>query len=68
MAVTSQLKPSRTIGEVIIHDWQAAGLLKPSAIKPVITTIEKHLVIKAMGQLSSEDNAALKEKLQTILG
>jgi mRNA interferase MazF len=68
MAVTSQLKPSRTIGEVIIQDWRGAGLLKPSAIKPVITTIEKHLVIKAMGQLSSEDNAALKEKLQTILG
>ena len=67
MAVTSQLKPSRTIGEVIIQDWRAAGLLKPSAIKPVITTIEKHLVIKAMGQLSSEDNAALKENLKTIL-
>jgi len=41
MAVTSQLKPSRIVGEVIIQDWQAAGLLKPSAIKPVITTIEK---------------------------
>jgi mRNA interferase MazF len=68
MAVTSQLNPSRTIGEVIILNWQAAGLLKPSAIKPVITTIEKHLVIKAMGQLKPEDNAALKERLKTILG
>lgn len=51
-----------------IQDWRAAGLLKPSAIKPLITTIEKHLVIKAMGQLNPEDNAALKENLKTILG
>ena len=49
MAVTSQIKPENIIGEVIIQDWQAAGLLKPSAIKPVITTIEKGLVIKGSG-------------------
>lgn len=41
MAVTSQIKPASIIGEVIIQDWNNAGLLKPSAIKPVITTIEK---------------------------
>jgi hypothetical protein len=34
----------------------------------VITTIEKHLVIKSMGQPNSEDNAALKANLKTILG
>ena len=68
MAVTSQLKPSRTIGEVILQDWRAAGLLKPSAIKPVITTIEKRLVIKTMGQLKANDITALKECLKTIIG
>jgi mRNA interferase MazF len=40
MAVTSQLRPSETFGEVIVNQWREAGLLKPSAIKPVITTIE----------------------------
>lgn len=68
MAVTSQLKPSRLIGEVIIQDWRAAGLLKPSAIKPVITTIGKRLVIKAMGRLKADGSNALKESLETILG
>jgi mRNA interferase MazF len=68
MAVTSQLKPSRTIGEVILQDWRAAGLLKPSAIKPVITTIEKRLVIKTMGRLKANDSTALKESLKTIVG
>jgi len=41
MAVTSQIQPARIIGEVIIKDWQEAGLLKPSVVKPVITTIEE---------------------------
>lgn len=68
MAVTSQIRPTSTIGEVIIHDWQAAGLLKPSAIKPVITTIEKPLIIKSMGRLKEKDQKALQESLKGILG
>ena len=68
MAVTSQIKPTSIIGEVIIHDWKDAGLLKPSAIKPVITTIEKKLTIKKMGQLKNNALADLQESLKIILG
>ncbi len=68
MAVTSQIKPASIIGEVIIQDWRGAGLLKPSAIKPVITTIEKKLVIKNMGQLKKNDIDELRESLKNILG
>jgi len=53
---------------VIVQDWQEAGLLKPSAIKPVITTIEKSLVIKTMGRLKEDDKKALEESLREILG
>ncbi len=68
MAVTSQIKPASVVGEVIIQEWRAAGLLKPSAIKPVITTIEKPLVIKTMGRLKDNDRIALQEGLKVILG
>jgi len=68
MAVTSQIKLASVIGEVIIQNWQAAGLLKPSAIKPVMTTIEKPLVIKTMGQLKENDQKALQESIKEILG
>lgn len=68
MAVTSQIKPASIIGEVVVQDWQEAGLLKPSAIKPVITTIEKPLVIKTMGRLKENDKKALEESLKEILG
>lgn len=68
MAVTSQIRPASSIGEVIVRDWQASGLLKPSAIKPVMTTIEKHLVIRTMGQLKESDRLALQDALKIILG
>jgi mRNA interferase MazF len=68
MAVTSQIKSARIVGEVIIKDWQDAGLLKPSAIKPVITTMEKSLVLKNMGRLKKKDQIALQKSLKEILG
>ncbi len=67
MAVTSQIKPTLIIGEVIIQEWKDAGLLKPSAIKPVITTIEKKLILKKMGQLKNDDLAALQKSIHVIL-
>lgn len=51
MAVTGQTRPSGAFGEVIVVGWQNAGLLKPSAIRPVVTTIEQSLVIRRLGQL-----------------
>lgn len=41
MAVTSQVRPIAAFGEVMIADWQKAGLLKPSVIKPVMATVER---------------------------
>lgn len=68
MAITSQVKPSGTFGEAIIHDWQAASLLKPSAIKPVFATIEQTLILKRLGQLSTRDQPALRDAIAGIIG
>lgn len=68
MAITSQVKPAQTVGEAMVQDWQGAGLLKPSVIKPVITTIERGLVIHQLGQLKEDDQAALSRSIGQILG
>jgi mRNA interferase MazF len=68
MAITSQMRGSGQFGEVIVQDWMAAKLLKPSAIKPVIATLEQTLIIKILGQLSPRDQAALKEAIAKIVG
>ena len=56
------------MGEVQIQDWRAAGLLKPSVLKPILTTIDPSLVLKKLGQLAPTDQAALRQALSIILG
>ena len=55
MAITSQPEKTIGIGECLIQDWRDAGLLKPSAIKPAISTIEQTLVLKKLGKISLQD-------------
>ncbi len=68
IAVTSQANPGNSFGEMTITEWKAAGLLKPSIIKPVLTTIDKTLVIKKLGEFQEIDAQALSNILQVILG
>ena len=68
MAVTSQIRGPLKLGEFIIRDWQAAGLLKPSAVKAAITTVEAKLVRRRLGRLSDYDLEQLNKMLQTLLG
>jgi mRNA interferase MazF len=68
MAITSQLRPTPTLGEVWLRHWQGAGLIKPSAVKPVIATLEQGLVIRALGALDAEDQDALRQAIGQIIG
>ncbi|KOP25629.1 growth inhibitor [Hapalosiphon sp. MRB220] len=68
IAVTSQANPATSFAEMTITEWKAAGLLKPSIIKPVLTTIDKMLIIKKLGELQEVDIQALDNLLQVILG
>jgi mRNA interferase MazF len=66
--VTSIANSVTSFAEMTITEWKAAGLLKPSIIKPVLTTIDKMLVIKKLGELQEVDAQALHNLLQIILG
>lgn len=68
MAITSQVRPAPTVGEIAVVHWQSAGLLKPSVIKPRLTTIEARLVLRQLGSLHANDVAALRKVLGDILG
>ena len=67
MAITSQLRPAQDIGEVWIEQWRAAGLLKPSVIKPVFATLEQRLALRRLGALMPEDCATLRKTIAEIL-
>lgn len=68
IAVTSQIRTSASFGEMIITNWQSAGLLKPSAVKPIIFTANKSIIKKPIGRLSSNDQQILKTAINIIIG
>ena len=67
IAVTTQSRPTSSL-EVSVGDWEAAGLLQPSVIKPVLATVERNLVLRRLGGLSASDRSALRKALSAILG
>jgi mRNA interferase MazF len=68
LAVTSQIAAPSPIGTFLVKDWKAAGLLKPSVVKPIITTLQKTLVKKKLGRLIGQDIQSLQDALQSIFG
>jgi mRNA interferase MazF len=67
-AVTSQLRPNPGLGDAWIDHWQAAGLLRPSVVKPVFATLEQRLVLRRLGALDDADRAALRKAISEIIG
>ena len=67
MAVTSQARPASGL-DLQVTDWKGAGLIKPSVVKPVITTIEASLVIRRLGQLKKEEQEVLRKTIGQIVG
>jgi mRNA interferase MazF len=68
MAITSQVRQSLGFAEALVADWHTAGLIKPSVLKPVFTTIEQKLVVRTMGQLSARDVRVLRETIAQAIG
>jgi mRNA interferase MazF len=68
LAITSQIRPRRRVGEGGIHDWREAGLLKPSVLKPLLTTIDRDLVLRRLGRLTASDRSTLQRCLSEALG
>ncbi len=58
--------PHTEIYDLPIRDWQPAGLLKPSTVRLArLVTIERVLLLKQLGVLSSFDQEAIAALWQT---
>ena len=68
MAITSQIRTKPGFGEAMVEGWKAAGLLKPSVIKPVVFTAEKSIIRKTLGKLEEKDCNNLKTIIETVIG
>ena len=64
MAITGHLSGYPRIGEVVVSDWKEAGLLKTSTIKPIITTVEKNLIVPKVGPTPTERSFSAQRWLE----
>lgn len=53
--------------EVALAQWSAAGLLKPSVVKPILASCEAGLIIRRLGALSASDLAQVRALFARIL-
>jgi mRNA interferase MazF len=67
MAITGQLATRRP-GDLEVREWQRAGLLKPSLVKPIVATLEQGLVLKRLGRFSEPDRDGLAQVIRTVFG
>lgn len=68
LAITSRVPSSPGLGECLISGWMQAGLLKLSAFKPLIATLEQGKVLRKLGRLAVADVNALNGLLRDVLG
>lgn len=65
--ITSQVEALKLLGDVLLSDWKAAGLLHPSLLRlSKIATVEEHLIDKTIGKLSPRDADAAHDALRRV--
>ena len=66
--LTSNVTSPARFGDVPIEHWQKAGLVKPSAFRGVVTTVDELDVVRAMSVLNTADFEKLEASIAEILG
>jgi mRNA interferase MazF len=67
-AITSNVSPPFRPGDTLLNDWSAAGLLKPSAVRGVLATVDKADIVRKLGTLTANDFASVEQGIADILG
>jgi mRNA interferase MazF len=59
--ITSQVEALKLDGDVLLKDWEAAGLLHPSLLRLAkVATVDEDLIEKTIGSLSLADRDAAR--------
>ena len=67
VALTSKVAAATGPLDYLLDDWRAAGLRYPSALKPVLFTLDPSRVIYRVGALIPKDLAQVDQRLRRAL-
>lgn len=56
------------VGDTLMSDWQAAGLIFPSVVTGILRTIKQGMIGGKLGRVSHGDLAAVEVQVRRILG
>ena len=65
-AITSNTRQI-LVGDHLMVDWEAAGLLFPSVVTGIIRTIKQNMIDRKMGAMSRDDLSEIESNLKEIL-
>jgi len=65
--VSSQVSKATMLIDYVLTDWQTAGLLKPSFVRPKIAAIEPALIVYQVGRLSAQDMGEVDHRLRLAM-
>lgn len=65
--ISSQVAQAHPALDYVLLDWQSAGLLKPSLVRPRIAAVEPALVAYHVGALSARDLQEVDQRLRLAL-
>jgi len=66
-ALTSKVATATGPFDYLLSDWRAAGLRYPSALKPVLFTLDPARVVYRIAALTSADLAQVDQRLRRAL-
>ena len=66
-ALTSKVAAATGPFDYVLSDWRAAGLRRPSALKPVLFTLDPARVLHRIGALTPTDMAQVDQRLLRAL-
>src|SRR5437763_797394 len=66
--LTSKIAAATGEFDYVLKDWNAAGLKKESALKPVVATLDPTLAVHRIGTVSEADIGEIEARLRLALG
>lgn len=66
-ALTSRVAAATSPFDYVLNDWRTAGLRYPSALKPVLFTLDPAHVVYRIGALTSADLTQIDRRLRRAL-
>ena len=65
LPITSKQQPSEE--NLCLQDWEAAGLLKPSWVKPLVASVSSAFALQTIGRISRNDNERIQHALSIMV-